>query len=94
MKENYSLTEIQKNAELLDSEALHLYLLSKVESGEFASCYEALAAYVEENDIDLDDKNVVKKYISPSLQGIIYKEAIERSMLKDKPTAMSISDFF
>ena len=94
MKENYSLAEIQKNAELLDSEALHLYLIEKVKSGEFASCYEALAADVEENDIDLDDKNIVKKYISPSLQGIIYKEAVERSMLKDKQTSLSISDFF
>lgn len=91
---NFNLTDIQKNAEILDSEALHLYLLSKVESGEFDSFMEALSAYVEETDIDLDNPSIMKKYISPALYGILYKEAMEKSMLKDTAHQMSVDDFF
>ena len=91
---NYNLSEIQKNAEILDSEALHLYLLNKVDSGEYDTCLEALTAYVEENDIDLDTPSVMKKYISPALYGILYKEAMSKSMLKDESLSISLDDFF
>lgn len=94
MTQNYNLNDIQKNVELVDSEALHMYLISKVESGEFDSCFSAFAAYAEENDIDLDNADALKKIISPSLYGILYKEALEKSMLKEKNTSQSINDFF
>lgn len=91
---NYSLADIQKNAEILDSEALHLYLLQKVESGEYDTFLEALSDYAEESDIDLDNPAMIKKYISPALYGILYKEAMEKSMLKDAALQVSVDDFF
>lgn len=91
---NYNLSEIQKNAEILDSEALHLYLIQKIESGEYDTCLEALTAYVEENDIDIESQAVMKKYISPSLMGILYKEAQDKSLLVDQGLPVSVDEFF
>lgn len=91
---NYNLSEIQKHAEVLDSEALHMMILNQVRDGKYETCMEALAAYVEENDIELNTPSAVKKLISPSLHGILYKEAVEKSMLTDKKFAMSLDDFF
>lgn len=89
-----NLTDIQKNIEFIDSEALHLFLIEKVESGEYETCLEALAAYVEETDLDLDTPALIKKFISPSLKEILYKEAMEKSLLKERMNSISVDDFF
>ena len=93
MNQNYNLNDIQRNQEIVDSEALHLYLIKKVESGEFDTCFSAFAAYAEENDIDLDNSEALKKIISPSLYGILYREALEKSMLKEKIQTNQIDNF-
>lgn len=93
-KINFDLSDIQKNAEILDSEALHLFLIEKVKSGEYETFLEALANYVETNDLDLDSPSMVKKYISPTLHGILYREAMQKSMLTEQAIKVSITDFF
>lgn len=62
--------------------------------GEYDTCLEALANYIEEHDIDLESPNILKKYISPSLRGILYKEATEKAMLKEQALSVSVDDFF
>lgn len=88
---DYSIVEIQKNKEMLDSEELHMFLIQQVESGEYETCLEALAEYVEKNDID---DELIKKMISPYLKGILYKEAIDRSLIRQRSKSLDIDTFF
>ena len=70
----------QLEAEALDSEELHLQIISSVESGEYDSCIEALTAYAESHDIAPED---LKKYISPTLKDILYVESCKLGFIKD-----------
>ena len=91
---SYNLSEIQKNADTVDAEELHLYLLEQVKSGKYDTFFEALVAYMEEYDLDLDDAAQIRKYITPTLKGILYREAQQRSLLKDECVRMSVEDLF
>lgn len=91
---SYNLSEIQKNADMVDAEELHLYLLGQVKSGKYETFFEALVEYVQEYDLDLDNSVQIKKYITPTLKGILYKEAQERALLKDECVHLSVEDFF
>ena len=70
------------------------WFLKRWTLGEYDTCLEALAAYIDEHDIDLESPTVLKKYISPSLRGILYKEATQKAMLKEQALSISVDDFF
>jgi hypothetical protein len=91
---SYNLSEIQKNADMVDAEDLHLFLLEQVRSGKYDTFFEALSEYVQEYDLDLDNQVQIRRYITPTLKGILYKEAQERSLLKDECVRLSVEDFF
>ena len=42
---SYNLSEIQKNADMVDAEELHLYLIEQVQSGRYETFFEALVEY-------------------------------------------------
>lgn len=90
----FDINEIQKEASHIDSEELQLYLLEQVSSGICSSYFEALLMFCEEHDIETDDSKMLKKYISPSLYQILYKEAMDQSLLKNKSKHKDIIDFF
>ena len=91
---SYNLSEIQKNSDMVDAEELHLYLLEQVKSGRYETFFEALVEYVQEYDLDLDNAVQIKRYISPTLKDILYKEAYEKSLLTDEYVNLSVEDFF
>ena len=94
MSVTYNLSEIQKNADMVDAEELHLYLIEQVKSGKFDTFFEALADYVQTYDLDLDNAVQIRRYITPTLKGILYREAHERAMLKEECVRLSVEDFF
>lgn len=87
---NMTLSEIQKNSAQLDSEDLQLYVMNAVLSGECESYFEALQNYMEENDIE--DTNI-KKYLSPALYDILFKECANKGVLTEKLNDISIDEF-
>lgn len=86
-------SEIKKNRVIYDNEYVQTLLYNKVKSGEFETYFDALFDFVKENDIDMDE-SVINNYISPSLRGILYREALDKMLLKDKPVKVSIESFF
>lgn len=91
---SYNLSEIQKNSDIVDAEELHLYLLEQIKNGKYDTFLDALVDYVEEYDLNLDDQKQIKKYITPTLMGILYREAQQKSLLKDSCVRISVEDFF
>ena len=94
MSLTYDLSEIKKNADIVDAEELHLYLLNQVKSGAFDTFFDALVHYVQEYDLDIDDPKKIKQCLTPTLKDILYREARQRSLLKDERIDMSVEDFF
>lgn len=56
-----------------DIEELHKQIVNEVKAGKYETHMEALAAYMETNDIDM---NQMSTLISPALKDIVYNEAI------------------
>ena len=94
MSVTYNLSEIQKNADIVDAEELQLYLLDQVTNGKYDTFFEALVEYVQEYDLDLDNPSQIRKYISPTLKDILYREALEKKALTDEYIRLNIEDFF
>lgn len=85
------LSEIKHHAQDIDADQLHLYLIEQVKSGKHDTCLDAFVEYVEENDVNLEKIN---KYISQPLKAILYKEAVERNLIKNSQKSLSLEDFF
>lgn len=86
-----NLNEIKQNAQEIDADQLHRFLIKEVQDGKYDTCLEALTSYVEENDVNLD---TIQKHISPALKAIIYKEASDRQLIKDPLRSLSLEQFF
>lgn len=79
-----------EEANTLDAEELHLRIIKSVENGEYDTCIEALADFIDKNDIDEYD---ILNYISSSLKDIIHVEACKIGYMKNDITC-DITDLF
>lgn len=85
------LGKIKSNAQGLDSEQLLEFLIQEVKEEKFDTCLDALVAYVEENDISYE---TIVKQVSAPLKAILYKEAVDKQLLKVPVKSMTLESFF
>ena len=87
------LNNIQKQAEALDQDAIFDMLYQQVEHDKaFETYMDALASYVEENDLD---EGEIRSIVGPSLKSILLKEASDVNLVhRDIKVTRTIEDFF
>lgn len=74
-----------------DMEELHRYIVEQVQSGAYETHLEAIAAYMEQNDIDMQQ---IAQLISPAMKGIIYNEAVNKNMVSPFPFSIIPEELF
>ena len=87
------IAEIKKISSQIDKDDFFLKMKAKVDSGEYESFIAAISDFLEEEN--LSDKEI-KELISPTLMGILEKEAVRQNLLVDSKflTSRDIEDFF
>lgn len=85
------LSKIKSNAQCLDCEQLLEFLIQEVKDGKYDTCLDALVAYVEDNDISY---TTITKQISPPLRAILYKEGVDKQLIRNPVKTMSLEAFF
>lgn len=66
------MASIMKQASTLDQDAIFDMLFEQVEGGKYDSYMDALAAYVEKNDLSEEE---IREIVGPTLRQLILKEA-------------------
>ena len=74
-----------------DIEELHRYIVNQVQAGDYETHLEALAAYMEKSDIDMQQ---IAELISPAMKEIIYNEAVNMNMVNPFPFSIIPEELF
>ncbi len=87
------ISEIKKISSQIDKDDFFLKMKAKVDSGEHDCFISAVSSFLE--DENLSEKEI-KDLISPTLMGILEKEAVKQNLLVDSKlsTSRDIEDFF
>ena len=86
------ISEIKKISSQIDRDDFFLKMKAKVDSGDYESFIAAISAFLEEEDLS---EKEIKELISPTLMGILEKEAVKLNLLLDSKfsTSRDIEDF-